>query len=51
MGFCFLFLFFFVMVLGVRMSSIDHDFVGFFFFIIIIVVSGYFASFLLMGHA
>jgi FtsH-binding integral membrane protein len=50
MGFCFLFLFFFVMVLGVRMSSIDHDFVGFFFFIII-VVSGYFASFLLMGHA
>jgi hypothetical protein len=32
MGFCFLFLFFFVMVLGVRMSSIDHDFVGFFFY-------------------
>jgi len=39
------------MVLGVRMSSIDHDFVGFFIIIIIIVVSGYFASFLLMGHA
>lgn len=40
--------FFFVLVLGVRLSSIDHDFVGFFF---IIIVSGYFASFLLMGHA
>jgi hypothetical protein len=32
------------------MSSIDHDLWGFFLFIIIIV-SGYFASFLLMGHA
>jgi len=41
--------FFFVLVLGVRMSSIDHDLWGFFF--IIIIVSGYFASFLLMGHA